>query len=78
MKILAKQCNQIMAEQLRVLRQDANLTMRQLATELNTPHSFVGKIELSGRRLDVGEFVQYCQAMQQNPVEVLQAIVDKQ
>lgn len=78
MKEHARQFNLVMSQQLKALRQEANLTMRQLASKIDTPHSFIGKIEFSNRRLDVGEFVQYCQAMQQDPVEVLQMIIDKQ
>lgn len=76
MKIEAKEANSNMAMHLKILRQEANLTMRQLAEKLETPHSFVGKIELQGRRLDVGEFIHYCRVMQRDPADVLKAIAD--
>lgn len=78
MKDQAKAVNHIMAGHLKIKRQDENLTMRQLATRLETPHSFIGKIELKGRRLDVGEFVAYCKALGCDPVVELQAIVNMQ
>lgn len=76
MKAQSTILNTVMAAQLKQCRQDAKLTMRQLAEKLPTPHSFIGKIEQQARRLDVGEFICYCIAMKQNPVEVLQRIVD--
>lgn len=76
MKQQAKEINHTMAAHLKVKRQDANLTMRQLAAKLETPHSFVGKIELKGRRLDVGEFIEYCKALGCDPVAELQTIVE--
>lgn len=69
--------NGVMAAHLRTLRQEANLTMRQLAEKLSTPHSFVGKIELHGRRLDVGEFIYYVQVLGHDPAVELQRIIDK-
>ena len=43
--------------------------MRSLAEVLGTPHSFVGKIENQERRLDVVEFIRYCQALEIDPIE---------
>ena len=45
MKEAAKQTNEKMAVYLKTLRQDENYTMRALAEILETPHSFIGKIE---------------------------------
>lgn len=43
--------------------------MRDLAAKLGVPHSFVGKVEQCERRLDVIEFVTYCEAMGVNPTD---------
>jgi transcriptional regulator with XRE-family HTH domain len=75
MKNKAKITNAKMANHLKRLRNDENFTMRALAEVIGTPHSFIGKMEQQGRRLDVGEFVYYCQAMRQDPIKVLQAII---
>ena len=74
MKEQAQEINHQMADHLRTLRQDASLTMRELADKLNTPHSFIGKIEKRGRRLDVGEFILYCQALDCEPNEVFKIV----
>ena len=50
-------------------RQSKGYTMRDLAAKLDRPHSYVGKIEQLERRLDVVEFVEYCNALKLDPVE---------
>jgi hypothetical protein len=75
MKVKAKEINVKMAEHLKTLRLGDRYTMRQLAGVLGTPHSFIGKIEQQGRRLDVGEFILYCRAMGKDPVAELKTIV---
>ena len=74
MKEKAKQINKKMAQHLKMLRLDDKYTMRQLASIIGTPHSFIGKIEQQGRRLDVGEFIEYCRAMGKDPVVELKTI----
>ncbi len=50
-------------------RQSKGYTMRDLAVKLDRPHSYVGKIEQLERRLDVIEFVEYCNALKLDPVD---------
>jgi transcriptional regulator with XRE-family HTH domain len=52
-------------------RQSAGLTQQQLASQLNKPQSFVAKVELGERRLDVVEFLVVCDALNVNPCDVL-------
>ena len=73
-KIKAKEHNAKMANTLKFIRTDKRFTMRALADRLNTPHSFIGKTEKLDRRLDVGEFIQYCLALEANPVDVFKEI----
>lgn len=51
-----------------------NLTMRNLADKLCVPHSFIGKVEQGERRLDVIEFIQYCEALNVSPLEGIRII----
>jgi len=44
-------------------RESQELSMRDLASKLGVPHSFVGKTEQGERRLDVLEYVYYCEAL---------------
>jgi transcriptional regulator with XRE-family HTH domain len=48
-------------------REDRGLTMRDAAALIRKPHSWVGKIETAERRLDVLEYVRYCQALNIKP-----------
>lgn len=56
-------------------RKEKGHTMRTLSEIIGTPHSFIGKVENQERRLDVVEFVRYCQALDIDPVEGLQQIL---
>ncbi len=44
------------------LRKKSGITQRQLAARLQREHSFVGRLELGERRLDMVEFFWLCQA----------------
>lgn len=48
--------------------------MRDLAERLEVPHSFVGKVEQGERRLDVVEYIQYCEALNISPLIGIQHI----
>ncbi|WP_173920748.1 helix-turn-helix domain-containing protein [Pseudidiomarina piscicola] len=52
---------------LKKARCDQGLTMRDLAAKLGVPHSFVGKVEQCERRLDLIEFIEYCEALDLDP-----------
>ena len=70
-KTVASEENSRLTQWLKVKRQEKGHTMRSLALVLGTPHSFVGKIENQERRLDVVEFIRYCQALEIDPIEGL-------
>lgn len=48
---------------LRQQRQARNMTMRDVAAILDRPHSFIGKIEKCERRVEVAEFIDYCERL---------------
>lgn len=66
----AKEKHKSMSAHLRELRKAQNLTMRTLSAKLGTPHSFIGKVENQDRRLDIAEFVLYCEGLERDPIEV--------
>jgi transcriptional regulator with XRE-family HTH domain len=66
--------NQRLISWLKKQRQNQGLSMRELSDRLGVPHSFVGKIEQGERRIDVVEFIQYCEALGVSPVHGLEAI----
>ena len=55
-------------------REVKGLTMRQLSVKMNTSHSFIGKVEQRERRLDIIEFLRYCEALGASPIEGLRVI----
>ncbi len=54
-------------------RVSQGLTMRELAEKLGTRHTLIGKVEQGERRLDVIEYLRYCEALGSSPEDGLQA-----
>jgi transcriptional regulator with XRE-family HTH domain len=71
----AKEKHRKMSDHLRTVRKDNGLTMRALSLRLGTPHSFIGKIENQDRRLDIAEFVLYCEGLEKDPIELFSEMV---
>jgi len=57
------------------MRKAAGLTQRELAAKLGRERSFVGRIELGERRLDIVEFYWVCQACGQDPAKVARKVL---
>ncbi|UTW49807.1 helix-turn-helix domain-containing protein [Bacterioplanoides sp. SCSIO 12839] len=58
-------------------RQQQKISIRELAERLDVAHSFVQRIENLERRLDVYEFVTYCDALGLDPHEGLDILMFK-
>lgn len=74
MKTIYSPESQRLSNWLRLQREAKGLTMRQAAELIGKPHSFIGKIEVGQRRLDVIEFVWYCDRLGFNAVEGLNSV----
>ena len=70
-KTVSSKENGKLTKWLKTKRHEKGHTMRSLAQVLGTPHSFIGKIENQERRLDVIEFLRYCEALEVDPHEGL-------
>ncbi len=57
------------------IRQQAGLNQRQLARKLAKPRSFVGRLEVGERRLDVVEFYWLCKACGIDPQKAAQRVM---
>lgn len=68
---------QLLINWLKEAREAQGLTMRDLGLKLNVPHSFIGKVEQCERRIDVIEFVSYCQALEISPIEGIQLLLSQ-
>ena len=58
-------------------RLSKELTVRDLALIIDEPFQFVSKIETAQRKLNIHEYVQYCQALNLDPVEGLKILYKK-
>ena len=61
---------------LKAERRNQKLSMRALAARMDRPHSFVQRVEEGDRRLDVVEYIWYCEALGINPSLGLQIILE--
>ncbi|WP_129543269.1 helix-turn-helix domain-containing protein [Serratia sp. 1D1416] len=52
---------------LRETRESQGLSMREMGERIGRPHSFIQKVEVGERRLDVVEFIWYCEALGVQP-----------
>ena len=59
--------NTKLVEWLKKCRESAELSMRNLGKKLGKAHSLVERVEHQERRLDVCEFVAYCEAIGIDP-----------
>ena len=56
---------------LRVLREEAGISQRELGRRLGRVHTWVSKSEAGDRRVDLLEFEEWCEALGLNPVSEL-------
>lgn len=59
---------------LAALRQELGVSQRELARRIEKPPSFVNKIELFERRLDLLEFIVIAEALGQKPGDLLRIL----
>lgn len=62
---------------LKEARETEGLNMRDMALLIEEPHSFVQKIESGERRLDLYEYVIYCLALDLDPHDGLDLLLDR-
>lgn len=55
-------------------RLELGLSQRTLGLKMGVVHSFIGKVETGDRRLDLFEFIEYCQALELDPKQIMQQI----
>ncbi|MDJ0729913.1 MAG: helix-turn-helix transcriptional regulator [Crocosphaera sp.] len=68
------------ATQLRLLlinaRKSANFTQTELSKRLNKPQSYVSKYERGERRLDVIEFLEVSNALNIDPIALIEELIN--
>ena len=68
-KTIHSKTYKILRDWLIKMRHERGLTQRDLADLLDVPHSWVGKIEVGERRLDLVEYLRVCKILEINPHE---------
>lgn len=63
--------------ELRAMRASAGLSQRDLAARLKVPHSWIAKVEVGERRIDVIELCWFILACGAEPLSVLSRLVPK-
>ena len=76
MKTIHSAKYQILLEQLIAARSAAGITQAELAQRLNRVQSYVSKVEIGERRLDVIEFLEYTKQIGADWREILDALQD--
>ncbi|KTR83853.1 hypothetical protein NS277_07905 [Novosphingobium barchaimii] len=61
-------------EVLAALRQELGVSQRELARRIGKPPSFINKIELFERRMDILEFIVIAEALERNPGDLLRVL----
>ena len=60
---------------LKSARQTRGLSLRDVAEITGVHHSVYGKMEQARRRIDIVEFVEYCEILQVDPLEGLREVM---
>jgi predicted transcriptional regulator len=62
-------------EWLKTMRESRNLTLRDVAKLTGRHHSVMGKVEQARRKIEIVEFVEYCDLLEVDPHEGLKVLV---
>lgn len=68
----------VLRDWLKSKRVDAGYTIRSLAEKLEVSHSIVGKIEDGTRKIELFEFISYCQAVGADPHDGIDVLLKSQ
>lgn len=76
-KAIASEKYRLLNQLLKKQRVAKGLSMRDLGDILKEPHSLVQKVEANQRKLDLFQYVQYCEALGIDPAETLKILMRK-
>jgi len=73
-KSLRSPAQSVLVREIKSARQKAGMSQQQVADQLGVPQSFVAKIELGERRIDVVEFLRVMKVVNGSWKEVLKRV----
>ena len=73
-KTIYQESYQAFIKQLVLARKASGLTQMQVAEKLSKPQSYIAKVEGADRKSDVMEFVELCEAIHQDPSELIKLL----
>ena len=73
-KSLRSKAHLVLVNELRTARKQSGLSQQEVADRLGVPQSFVAKVELGERRLDVVEFLRLSSAIETSPTDILRLV----
>ncbi len=56
-------------------REESQLSLRDVAKIMGRHHSVLGKMEQDRRKIEISEFIEYCQALEVDPHEGLEVMI---
>jgi hypothetical protein len=76
-KSIYSDTNEIFVEWLKQAREDKNLSLRNVGEIIGRHHSIIGNVETKVRRMDVAEFIVYCEEIGLDPHDAIEYIQRK-
>ena len=75
-KSIYSKTNELFARLLRNARESKGLSLRQAAELIGRHHSIIGNVETQVRRMDVVEFIEYCERLELDPHEAIDYLLE--
>ena len=76
MKSLRSRTHRTLCEALVEARKSAGMSQQELARRLKRSQSFIAKLEVGERRVDVVEFIEIARALGKQPTELLSRVLE--
>lgn len=76
-KTIYSETNEIFIEWLQKKRSEKGLSLRDVGRLIDRHHSIIGNVENKVRRMDVAEFIHYCEELDLDPHEAISFILKR-
>lgn len=76
-KQIYSETNEAFVEWLKLEREKKGLSLREVGKLIGRHHSIIGNVETQVRRMDVAEFIEYCDLLGLNPQDCFDSIKKK-